>query len=53
MRHLYLFLGLFIFLSCSSEDNESETTDPVLTASDFSPNSEGSYWVYNVDSTSV
>ena len=52
MRHLYLFLGLFIFLNCSSEDNESETTDPVLTASDFSPNSEGSYWVYNVDSTS-
>ena len=53
MRHLYLFLGLFIFLNCSSEDNESETTDPVLTASDFSPNSEGSYWVYNVDSTSA
>ena len=52
MRHLYLFLVLFIFFSCSSEDNESETTDPVLTASDFSPNSEGSYWVYNVDSTS-
>ena len=52
MRHLYLFLGLFIFFNCSSEDNESETTDPVLTASDFSPNSEGSYWVYNVDSTS-
>ena len=52
MRHLYLFLGLFIFLNCSSEDNESETTDPVLTASDFSPNSEGSYWIYNVDSTS-
>ena len=52
MRHLYLFLGLFIFFSCSSEDNESETTDPVLTASDFSPNSEGSYWIYNVDSTS-
>ena len=45
-------LVLFIFFSCSSEDNESETTDPVLTASDFSPNSEGSYWVYNVDSTS-
>ena len=53
MRHLYLFLGLFIFFNCSSEDNESETTDPVLTASDFSPNSEGSYWVYNVDSTSA
>ncbi len=53
MRHLYLFLVLFIFFSCSSEDNESETTDPVLTASDFSPNSEGSYWVYNVDSTSA
>ena len=52
MRHLYLFLVLFIFFNCSSEDNESETTDPVLTASDFSPNSEGSYWVYNVDSTS-
>lgn len=52
MRHLYLFLGLFIFFNCSSEDNESETTDPVLTASDFSPNSEGSYWLYNVDSTS-
>ena len=52
MRHLYLFLGLFIFWNCSSEDNESETTDPVLTASDFSPNSEGSYWIYNVDSTS-
>ena len=52
MRNLYLFLILFIFFSCSSEDNESETTDPVLTASDFSPNSEGSYWVYNVDSTS-
>ena len=52
MRHLYLFLGLFIFFNCSSEDNESETTDPVLTASDFSPNSEGSYWIYNVDSTS-
>ena len=52
MRHLFLFLVLFIFFSCSSEDNESETTDPVLTASDFSPNSEGSYWVYNVDSTS-
>ena len=52
MRHSYLFLVLFIFFSCSSEDNESETTDPVLTASDFSPNSEGSYWVYNVDSTS-
>ena len=52
MRHLYLLLVLFIFFSCSSEDNESETTDPVLTASDFSPNSEGSYWVYNVDSTS-
>ena len=52
MRHLYLFLVLFIYFSCSSEDNESETTDPVLTASDFSPNSEGSYWVYNVDSTS-
>jgi len=52
MRHLYLFLVLFIFFSCSSEDNESETTDPVLTASDFSPNSEGSYWLYNVDSTS-
>ena len=52
MRHLYLFLVLFIFFSCSSEDNESETTDPVLTASDFSPNSEGSYWIYNVDSTS-
>ena len=52
MRHLYLFLVLFIFFSCSSEDNESETTDPVLTASDFSPNSEGSYWMYNVDSTS-
>ena len=53
MRHLYLFLVLFIFFNCSSEDNESETTDPVLTASDFSPNSEGSYWVYNVDSTSA
>jgi hypothetical protein len=53
MRHLYLFLGLFIFLNCSSEDNESETTDPVLTASDFSPNSEGSYWMYNVDSASA
>ena len=53
MRHLFLFLVLFIFFSCSSEDNESETTDPVLTASDFSPNSEGSYWVYNVDSTSA
>lgn len=53
MRHLYLFLVLFIYFSCSSEDNESETTDPVLTASDFSPNSEGSYWVYNVDSTSA
>jgi len=52
MRHLYLFLVLFIFFNCSSEDNESETTDPVLTASDFSPNSEGSYWLYNVDSTS-
>ena len=52
MRHLYLFLILFIFFNCSSEDNESETTDLVLTASDFSPNSEGSYWVYNVDSTS-
>ena len=52
MKHLYLFLVLFIFFSCSSEDNESDTTDPVLTASDFSPNSEGSYWVYNVDSTS-
>jgi len=52
MRHLYLFLGLFIFLNCSSEDNENETTDPVLTASDFSPNSEGSYWIFNVDSTS-
>ena len=51
MRHLYLFLVLFIFFNCSSEDNESETTYPVLTASDFSPNSEGSYWVYNVDST--
>jgi hypothetical protein len=53
MRHLYLFLVLFIYFNCSSEDNESETTDPVLTASDFSPNSEGSYWVYNVDSTSA
>ena len=53
MRHLYLFLVLFIFFSCSSEDNESETTDPVLTASDFSPNSEGSYWMYNVDSASA
>ena len=52
MRHLYLFLGLFIFLNCSSEENENETTDPVLTASDFSPNSEGSYWIFNVDSTS-
>ena len=53
MRHLYLFLGLFIFFNCSSEDNESETTYPVLTASDFSPNSEGSYWMYNVDSASA
>ena len=53
MRHLYLFLVLFIFFSCSSEDNESETTYPVLTASDFSPNSEGSYWMYNVDSASA
>ena len=53
MRQLYLFLGLFIFFNCSSEDNESETTYPVLTASDFSPNSEGSYWMYNVDSASA
>ena len=53
MRHLYLFLVLFIFFNCSSEDNESETTYPVLTASDFSPNSEGSYWMYNVDSASA
>jgi hypothetical protein len=53
MRHLYLFLGLFIFFNCSSDDNESETTYPVLTASDFSPNSEGSYLMYNVDSASA
>ena len=32
---------------CVSFDN------PVLTASDFSPNAEDSYWIYNVDSSST
>ena len=46
---------MFIFISCSSDDNESDTgsTPPVLTASDFSPNAEDSYWIYNVDSSST
>ena len=56
MKLLNLFLSSLIILSCSSEENGSEineTTEPVLTASNFSPNSEGSYWKYDVDSSST
>jgi hypothetical protein len=55
MRFLYLILFVFIFISCSSDDNESDTesTPPVLTASDFNPYTQGSYWIYNVDSSST
>jgi len=56
MKLLNLFLSSLIILSCYSEENGSEineTTEPVLTASNFSPNSEGSYWKYEVDSSST
>lgn len=53
MKFLYLFLFLFIFISCSNNDSVSEANEPVLTASIFSPNAEGNYWEYNVNSTSA
>jgi len=53
MKFLYLFLFLFIFISCSNNDSVSEANEPVLTASIFSPNAEGNYWKYNVNSTSA
>lgn len=53
MKFLYLFLFLFIFISCSNNDSASEANEPVLTASIFSPNAEGNYWKYNVNSNSA
>jgi hypothetical protein len=52
MKSPYLFLFLFIFISCSNDDNTNESNEPVLTASDFSPNTQGDYWKYNVNSSS-
>jgi len=52
MKSPYLFLFLFIFISCSNDDNTNESNEPVLTASDFSPNTQGDYWKYNVISSS-
>ena len=55
MKYLYLFLFIFIFISCSSDDNGSDngSNTPILTASDFNPNSQDNYWIYNVDSSSA
>ena len=46
---------MFIFISCSSDDNGSDngSNTPILTASDFNPNSQDNYWIYNVDSSSA
>lgn len=52
MKYIYLFLFLFVFVCCSDDDNGNESNDPVLLASDFSPNTQGNYWKYNVNSTS-
>lgn len=56
MKLLNAFLFSLIIVSCSSEayDNNSNTeTDPILTASDFAPNTQGSYWIYNVENYSL
>ena len=54
MKLLNAFLFSLIIVSCSSEayDNNSNT-DPILTASDFAPNTQGSYWIYNVENYSL
>ena len=53
MKLLQLLLILFIFVSCSNDDNGNGANEPVLMASDFSPNSQGDYWEYKVNSSSI
>ena len=53
MKLSHLFIISFIFISCSNDDNGNEANDPALIASDFSPNTQGNYWEYSANSTSV
>ena len=53
MKLSHLLVLSFVFISCSNDENGNEADEPVLTASDFSPNTQGNYWEYNVNSTSV
>ena len=53
MKLSHLFIISFIFISCSNDDNGYEPNDPALIASDFSPNTQGNYWEYSANSTSV
>lgn len=51
-KAIYLFIVFVFILSCSDEAYDSNADNSNNTTSDFSPNGDNDYWIYDVLSSS-